>query len=247
MSRTEVLASSFTNIPLVQGRIGAPRKTISKLLLLIERRDVIRGCIALWLAALAPDFSVAELAEVAVARQSDLRRASVAILSTGHPLPSDDLWLQRQVAALQSRRRDLPLVLMSELPPAVPVAAVTQSLHLTGHISLASNMDIAEAMLRIIIAGEGSLLMPRQRGELPRPEMDAGPQGAANPAEARLTLREQAVLDHLKHGLPNKVIANHLGISPSTVKAHVHSIIAKLNVRNRTEAAVTRRTPEAMT
>ena len=48
------------------------------------------------------------------------------------------------------------------------------------------------------------------------------------------------MLELLEHGLPNKIIAYRLEMAQSTVKAHVHSIIAKLNVRNRTEAAVAR-------
>jgi two-component system nitrate/nitrite response regulator NarL len=43
----------------------------------------------------------------------------------------------------------------------------------------------------------------------------------------------------LEQGMANKIIAYRLSLSQSTVKAHVHSIISKLNVRNRTEAAVT--------
>ena len=48
------------------------------------------------------------------------------------------------------------------------------------------------------------------------------------------------MLELLKCGLPNKIISYRLEMSPSTVKAHVHNIIVKLNVRNRTEAAVAR-------
>jgi hypothetical protein len=39
--------------------------------------------------------------------------------------------------------------------------------------------------------------------------------------------------------MPNKIIAHQLAISVSTAKAHVHNIIAKLAVHNRTEAALT--------
>jgi hypothetical protein len=39
-------------------------------------------------------------------------------------------------------------------------------------------------------------------------------------------------------GIPNKVIAYRLGLSQSTVKAHVRSVIWKLEVRGRTEAAL---------
>ena len=51
-----------------------------------------------------------------------------------------------------------------------------------------------------------------------------------------LTDRESEVLGLLAKGLANKQIAVSLGISEHTVKFHVSSIYAKLNVTNRTEA-----------
>jgi DNA-binding NarL/FixJ family response regulator len=51
-----------------------------------------------------------------------------------------------------------------------------------------------------------------------------------------LTEREAEVLGLLSKGLANKQIAATLGISEHTVKFHVSSIYAKLNVTNRTEA-----------
>lgn len=53
-----------------------------------------------------------------------------------------------------------------------------------------------------------------------------------------LTTREMEVLSLLSEGAPNKTIAEELALSQSTVKLHIHHIIAKLGVRNRTEAAV---------
>jgi DNA-binding NarL/FixJ family response regulator len=51
-----------------------------------------------------------------------------------------------------------------------------------------------------------------------------------------LTERESEVLSYLAKGLANKQIAAALGISEHTIKFHVSSIYAKLNVTNRTEA-----------
>ncbi|MGE0704263.1 MAG: response regulator transcription factor [Vicinamibacterales bacterium] len=51
-----------------------------------------------------------------------------------------------------------------------------------------------------------------------------------------LTAREEDVLALLAEGLPNKAIAERLGISDQTVKFHVASITAKLGASNRTEA-----------
>jgi DNA-binding NarL/FixJ family response regulator len=57
------------------------------------------------------------------------------------------------------------------------------------------------------------------------------------PAEP-LTPREMEVLRLLARGLPNKAIAHQLDVTDHTVKFHVNSILAKLNVQSRTEAVV---------
>jgi two-component system NarL family response regulator len=53
---------------------------------------------------------------------------------------------------------------------------------------------------------------------------------------AELTQRETVVLQALATGQSNKAIARRLFISETTVKAHLKSIFAKLNVLSRTEA-----------
>ena len=54
----------------------------------------------------------------------------------------------------------------------------------------------------------------------------------------QLTPRERDILGHLATGMSNKVIARAAGIGVGTVKFHVKSIMAKLNVCTRTEAAM---------
>jgi DNA-binding NarL/FixJ family response regulator len=53
-----------------------------------------------------------------------------------------------------------------------------------------------------------------------------------------LTDREKEILVLLGHGLNNKEIADQLFISEGTVKNHVSSMMAKLGLRDRTQAAV---------
>ncbi|MGZ4105815.1 MAG: response regulator [Tumebacillaceae bacterium] len=53
-----------------------------------------------------------------------------------------------------------------------------------------------------------------------------------------LTEREYEVLSLLGHGLNNKEIADRLVITEGTTKNHVSNIIAKLSLRDRTQAAI---------
>jgi DNA-binding NarL/FixJ family response regulator len=52
-----------------------------------------------------------------------------------------------------------------------------------------------------------------------------------------LSAREQEVLRLLAEGLTDREIASALAISPRTVESHVSSVLRKLGVRNRAEAA----------
>lgn len=53
-----------------------------------------------------------------------------------------------------------------------------------------------------------------------------------------LTARERDILSAIVRGDSNREIANFLGLSEKTVKNYVSDILSKLNVRDRTEAAV---------
>jgi DNA-binding NarL/FixJ family response regulator len=51
-----------------------------------------------------------------------------------------------------------------------------------------------------------------------------------------LTRREQQIAAMLAEGMSNKQIARNLCIEVSTVKNHVHNVLVKLEVKNRSQA-----------
>jgi DNA-binding NarL/FixJ family response regulator len=58
----------------------------------------------------------------------------------------------------------------------------------------------------------------------------------AEGASARLTPRQNEVLDLLSQGLPNKVIGRRLGLTENTVRWHVQAVLEFLQVASRAEA-----------
>ncbi|MFQ6333701.1 helix-turn-helix transcriptional regulator [Methylophilus sp. 3sh_L] len=54
----------------------------------------------------------------------------------------------------------------------------------------------------------------------------------------KLTPREREVFALLPSGASNAILAQKLGISPGTIKIHVERILSKLQLRDRTQAAV---------
>ena len=63
-------------------------------------------------------------------------------------------------------------------------------------------------------------------------------QSAAAIQDLELTNRELEILQYICEGLSNKEIANALFISEKTVKNHITSLLRKLEVEDRTQAAV---------
>jgi DNA-binding NarL/FixJ family response regulator len=90
-----------------------------------------------------------------------------------------------------------------------------------------------EAAIRAVYRGEGLLdpaVTATVLAEMARPGPD--------PGVAALTPREREVLGLLGRGLTNAAIARELFVAEKTVKTHVSSILAKLRLADRTQAAL---------
>jgi DNA-binding NarL/FixJ family response regulator len=54
--------------------------------------------------------------------------------------------------------------------------------------------------------------------------------------ERKLSARETQILEVIREGLTNAEIAKRLSVEESTIKTHIHHLLGKLHVKNRTEA-----------
>ena len=90
-----------------------------------------------------------------------------------------------------------------------------------------------EAAIRLVHQG-GVLLDPSVVGSVMAEVARAGPP----PGVEELTARERQVLSHLAQGRSNRELAAELYVSEKTVKTHVSSILAKLHLADRTQAAL---------
>lgn len=152
--------------------------------------------------------------------------ALAAARGRDHPLPVIGLIEQ------ENRDRKKVLTLVEESRVACSVLPMNMRL------------DVWLSVIRLMLSG-GEYYPPmiKREPEAPRPAVAAELAPSATQARptalqlAGLTPREIEVLGMVALGMQNKSIASAFSLSEHTVKIHLHNIIAKLGVHNRTQAA----------
>lgn len=149
------------------------------------------------------------------------RQEPTAVVVTG------DLPVERRAAVVGWLRQDLPGVRVITLEVERDGGWATEG--------TVASIDLASRPEELLAAVCG--VAPRRRGR-----SDA--RGSTEPSPDRrdgaltdLTTREIQVLQQLMVGSSSPRIAEHLGISPHTVRTHVQNILGKLGVRTRHHAA----------
>ena len=111
--------------------------------------------------------------------------------------------------------------------------AAVQAIRSGFHGYITKDTDLTRFLAAIDSALSGQVVMPRR---LMRNETaNRGDSMAA--LIASLTAREREILALLTEGMSGEHIAEALGISQNTVRTHVQSILTKLQVHSRLEAA----------
>ena len=209
----------------------------SKLIVLTER-EFTRGCLLHWLRACCPEFDVVVAAGLSDIHREENADPPVAIVVHASGDCRSLQWIEQQIEAKNRYSASAPTILIVDAFDADLVQNLVSRGAIDAFIPMSDTTWVAAAALRLVIAG-GRYMPPLvQIAALPlkSPDVPAHHMPVAN--LGALTLRERAVLELLKTGNPNKVIAYKLSMSLSTAKVHVHNIIRKLKVKNRTEAVI---------
>ncbi len=91
---------------------------------------------------------------------------------------------------------------------------------------------VADLLNAILAAGAGEIAASPTSTRRAESQVSGTSSGAMD----TLTTREMEILRLIQQGLSNKTVSRQLGIELSTVKNHVHSILAKLGAHSRVEA-----------
>ncbi|MET0230251.1 MAG: response regulator transcription factor [Rhodanobacteraceae bacterium] len=178
-------------------------------------------------------------ADLSIVGEAEDADSAVALVTKHRPdvalvdlvMPGGGIESTRPIRAVSPTTQ---VVLLTSFEDAQQIVAAVQAGALSCLLKDVDADALAEA-LRKAASGE-AVLHPRVAARL----MDALRRGPAPGSEVLETLsqREREVLALIAEGLSNQQIADRLGIGEKTVKTHVSNVLGKLNVSDRTQAAV---------
>ena len=142
----------------------------------------------------------------------------------------------RQVEALRRAFPDTPLVVVAETDNPQRARQIL-STGARGFLPTSLSLRVLMGAIDLVLAGGVYVPSTLIEGSQSRPGTWQTTATVSEPW-SELTRRQRDVLGLISQGKSNKLIADALSMSESTVKAHVKQIIKRLNVANRTQAAL---------
>lgn len=198
------------------------------LVLIIEARPLLRQLLEGFI-ALSAQMRVASAPSIKEwLRTGQNVEPAVLLLSVpdGGRLPGS---LSELMIPAHDRLASVPVVVQSNDRPGHQVLELLKT-GMRGFIPTSVSTEVAVQALRLVCAG--GTFVPSSCLQ----SLADQAQGAADTG-GFLTGRQLQVVEAIRQGKPNKIIAYELNMCESTVKVHVRAIMKKLKARNRTEVA----------
>ena len=190
-----------------------------------DDHPMFREGLGFFLKLLAPDVKVAEAGNLQAALDRLALEWPVDLMLLDLEMPG--VSGVEGFLAIQRRFPTLPVVIVSGVSDARIIRTLIDS-GARGFIPKLSSSEQLMDGLRRVLRGEvflpDSLFLPAAEST-----------GAAAEADL-LTTRQLQLLPLLADGMPNKRIADALGVTEGTVKQHLKELFRRLNARNRTQA-----------
>ena len=212
---------------------GLTSATTGDTAIIVERRPLIRDCLVQSIRETTGfDFLATATLEECLWLAKD-RTPFLVLISVVGGLENDDN--QRMIREATQNFPETPILILADRDSRNPVLNVREA-RPCGYISTGMPLDVAIAAIRVVHSGGTppiSSVHAQLNSETPQPK----PEPAPSNLSGMFTVRQAAVVDALRKGKANKIIAYELKMKESTVKVHVRNIMKRLNAKNRTEVS----------
>jgi DNA-binding NarL/FixJ family response regulator len=205
------------------------------MVLYIDKHRLGRDCISEQLASQLSQWTVDSLASMSeLKKEGDWSNESLVVLHA-HSASVGTAEFAGEIAMIAEVAPGVPFVVMSDLEDAAEALLAIRS-GARGY--LPASLPLSQVIAAIRFVAEGGTYIPTciLTYVPPRPSPTTQMDGDGNPIA--FSPRQLQVLERLRQGKQNKIIAYELGMCESTVKVHIRLIMKKLNARNRTQVVL---------
>jgi len=198
----------------------------------LDPRAFTRDCVGGWLQSSLSGFNVRVLPDpdqiegTAVARD----KIRAAIINAG-PERTSSATVARLLSRVNERLPEVPVAVLSDREDAESIREAFE-LGVRGYIPTSLASRVAVGAVQLVCVGGTFAPAPVLLSQGARSQGSAG-----GPLIEGFTQRQSQILDCLRRGMANKLIAYELNMCESTVKVHIRNIMKKLKATNRTQVA----------
>jgi DNA-binding NarL/FixJ family response regulator len=212
----------------------AVEETVFGPIVIVDKRALDRECLARSLREHNPKFEFRTVESIDELRRQNGSKAipSALLLILGARKVTEQS-AKEEIASAVSAFRNIPVIVIADPDDPVQILSALES-GARGYIP--SNVRLKVAAEAIGLARAGGVFVPAGAFLALRETILSAANGA-RPLHSMFTAREADVVESLRQGKANKIIAYELNLCESTVKVHIRSIMRKLKATNRTEVA----------
>ncbi|MCX7284003.1 MAG: response regulator transcription factor [Novosphingobium sp.] len=196
---------------------------MSETILIADDHPLFRQALALAVANVAPQARVVEAGTLTAAARAASDAPDLKLIMLDLKMPGAVGY--SGIALLHAERPDVPILVVSSAEGA-NAADEARAFGAVGFLRKDVDLARIEDAIRVALGGRSTAVASNEPVEQVRREV------------AGLTPTQLKVLLEVLAGKLNKQIAFDLGMSEATVKAHMTAIMRKLDVQNRTQAAL---------
>jgi DNA-binding NarL/FixJ family response regulator len=216
---------------------GKLEQDVQTRIAVIDENALSRSCLLRCLSASEPNFVTEGYVSVEDWRLAEDEDTSLIVLLCATGRKSTEAAVRRDLDLVLQSKPEARIIVVSDFEESTEIVAALER-GARGYIAMSSNLDVAIAAIRLVRAGgtfvpASGLLSSRANSGSGAVETDTG----SKSRQGVFTQRQLEVIDRLRQGESNKLIAYKLNMGECTVKVHVRNIMRKIKARNRTEIA----------
>ena len=202
-------------------------------IMVVDDRQLVAECLVRCLRTQRPNDNIVAFSNVidCIATLSEDNAPTLVLMSIGSR-SSDDPRVSSAFSTLRETYPDVPIIVVADGEQAGQILEILD-LGARGYIPTSLSLEVAIEAMNLV--GVGGTFIPASSLTSSRNSIKAN--GTSPLLNGTFTARQAAVVEALRKGKANKIIAYELHMRESTVKVHVRNIMKKLKARNRTEVA----------